>query len=118
MRKTIKNLMLLAGLILLCGCGGGSKSDMVTLDDGTEMPAWIVGVWETNVEGMTMHCTLNAHGVVVADSPFGGEPNMGVFTYDGNRLDCDNVMHLKVNHDQKRLESDNGNIWKKVEELK
>ncbi len=118
MKTTIRNFMLLMGMALLFSCGGGTDSNTVTLHDGTKMPAWIVGVWETNVEGMTMHVTLNAHGVVVADSPFGGEPNMGVFTYDGNRLDCDNVMHLKVNHDQKRLESDNGNIWKKVEELK
>ena len=118
MKTTIRNLTLLMGLLWLFSCGGGTSSNTVELDDGTEMPAWIVGVWETDVEGMAMHCTLTAHGVVVADSPFGGEPNVGVFTYDGDRVDCNDVIHLKVNHSQKRLVSPNGNIWKKVEELK
>ena len=90
--------------------------DMVRIDDGTEVPKWIIGTWECPVEGTgtTMHCQFNAHGVVAHDNLIpGGSAIIRTYTYDGEMLNSE-YLHLKVNHARKRLESQYGDVWTKI----
>ena len=111
-------LFIIASLFDSCsGNSSTSNTDYSVVNDKTNVPSWIIGLWGTSTPYGEISYEFKANGVVL--EIMGSEQSFGTYTYNNGVIDCrfnnsgGTVTSINIDFESKRLDIGDGYFMKK-----